>query len=176
MGWRVPGRGVHPSTRCPSEGSHPAASTLLSPWVPSSGTMQAALPLSFLPCVCVCEGRLQLPAPYLLFLFLIAGEAVGNCRLCFASGCPGGRIPAASSHQPLAASKTHLERVETTAGAGRAAARVEHPQSLLLGHAAVLAATPRLRRPAPGPPRGLPAQGAHPGLGNGLPEEETLFL
>lgn len=46
-----------------------------------------------LGCHRACEGRPQLPAPYLLFLFLIVGEATGNCRLLFASGCWGGKDP-----------------------------------------------------------------------------------
>lgn len=71
----------------------------------------------------------RLSAPYLLYLFLIAGEAGRNGRLCFPSSCRRGRIPAASPQQPWAASKTHLERVETMAGAGRTAVPVEDPPS-----------------------------------------------
>lgn len=110
---------------------------------------------------------LRLWAPYLLYLFLIAGEAGRNCRLC----CASSRRGEGSQRLPPV-----LERVETVAGPGRMAVPVKDPLAPLLGHTAVLAAAPRLRRPAPSPAWGLPAQGAHPRLGNGLPEEETLLL
>lgn len=108
------------------------------------------------------------PAPFLLYLFLIAGEAGRNCRLC--SLCRGGRIPAASptSLRPRPGPTWKALRPwQDLAGAGSA---TRGPQGPLLGHTAVLG------RPGPAPPWGLPAQRVHPGLGDGLPEKETLLL
>lgn len=60
--------------------------------IPSLGVMQAAA----LVCSPHLVGGAAGPAPVLLYLFLIWGEAGRNGRLCSASSPRGGKIPAAS--------------------------------------------------------------------------------
>lgn len=85
QGWRAGGSGAQRSPGEDPSGVKQAAALV---W--SSGRS---------PCLVGGAGgpaRAAGPAPFLLYLFLIVGEAGRNCRLCSASSCRGGRIPAAS--------------------------------------------------------------------------------
>lgn len=109
QGWRAAGSGAHPSKRCPREGSDPGGqhpscphrSPAAAPRRGDAGSCPCLKRPAALPCARLLSGACRLvgdgspgvgcrlSAPYLLYLFLIVGEAGRNCRLCFASSCRG---------------------------------------------------------------------------------------